>query len=294
MAINGTKRTIKIAISLVYLVIVTAIRGVLRFIGRPPGARLVVLYYHGVPAKFRLNFKHQMDALQRGASVVPASHRGSLPSGKKYVAITFDDALESIVENALPELASRLFHATIFVPVGWIGHSPCWAIDGDDLEPDAVVMSVEQLKQLSPSLVSLGAHTISHPFMSKLDKEHLREEIEGSRIQLAELSGRDIRSFSFPYGDYDASCLELCKAAGYESVFSILPEEVDTASSEALRGRTKVDPSDHPIEFFLKFNGGYAWTAQIASITQKLRAIVAKSGRFNDSKRKKQWETLIL
>jgi peptidoglycan/xylan/chitin deacetylase (PgdA/CDA1 family) len=293
MGNNCIKRKVKIAISVIYFVVAMIVRSGLHLFGRSPAARLVVLYYHGVPAEFRLNFKRQMDALQRRASVIPASYRGSLPPGKKHVAITFDDALDNIIENALPELACRGFHATVFVPVGWIGRRPYWQVDGDDLGPDDVVMSLEQLRRLDPSLVSLGAHTVTHPLLSKLDKKHLREEIEGSRDQLAEMSGRDIQSFSFPYGDHDASCLEMCKAARYDSVFSIVPEDVDTASSEILRGRTSVDPSDGAIEFFLKFNGAYVWAAQLAPITRQLRAHFTKTGRSR-SKRTKQWRTMVL
>jgi len=93
----------------------------------------------------------------------------------------------------------------------------------------------------------------------EIDTTQARREIEDSRHRLAELSGREIREFSFPYGDHDASTVAMCRAAGYETVYSITAEEVDTTSSELLRGRIKVDPSDGPIEFFLKFNGAYQW-----------------------------------
>jgi peptidoglycan/xylan/chitin deacetylase (PgdA/CDA1 family) len=280
MGTHLIKRNVKIVISLVYFVLINLFRGGLRMIGKSSDGRLVVLYYHGVPAKHRRNFKRQMDALQRGASVLPATYRGRVPSHKKHVAITFDDALDSIVDNALPELASRSFHATIFVPVGSLGRRATWEMFGDDYGPSDAVMPVEQLIKLSLPLVSLGSHTINHPLVSELAEGRMREEIEGSRKLLAELTGRDIRSFSFPYGDYNSSSVAACEAAGYEAIFSILPEEVDTTSSKILRGRTSVDPSDGPIEFFLKFSGGYAWATQIAPVTRRLRSMIAlKSGR---------------
>jgi peptidoglycan/xylan/chitin deacetylase (PgdA/CDA1 family) len=217
-----------------------------------------------------------MDALQRGANVIPATSREHLLSDRRHVAITFDDAFDSLLDNAIPVLAARSFHATIFVPVGWIGCRPTWTSEEDDLQPDDVVMTIEQLKKLNSHLVSLGAHTISHPLLSRLNKEQQQKEIEGSRNRLAELSGRDIQSLSFPYGDHDASCVEACKVAGYDVVFSILPEEVDTECSDILRGRTRVDPSDGPIEFFLKYNGAYAWASQISPLIQMLRSHVLR------------------
>lgn len=271
---HSFKRYAKLAISFVYFCAMMLARGVLCMLGRPPKGRLVVLYYHGVPPNFRANFQRHMDALQRGASVVPADFQGYLRPNKKYVAITFDDAFDSLFDNALPILAARNFHATIFVPVGWIGRCPSWASDEDGLDPDETVMTIEQLTNLDSSLVSLGAHTINHPLLSKLENKQVREEIAGSRDRLAEICGQDIRSFSFPYGDHDARCVEECKAAGYDVAFSISPENVDTECSNILRGRTRVDPSDGPIEFFLKFNGGYVWTSQIRSLIQTLRSVM--------------------
>jgi peptidoglycan/xylan/chitin deacetylase (PgdA/CDA1 family) len=139
-----------------------------------------------------------------------------------------------------------------------------------------VVMSSEQLNALSGSLVSLGSHSVTHPSMLELDTERARREIEDSRQRLAELSGREILEFSFPYGDHDASTVSLCRAAGYETGYSITAQEVDTTSAEFLRGRTKVDPSDGPIEFFLKFNGAYQWIGCTHPLRKALRSMFGK------------------
>jgi peptidoglycan/xylan/chitin deacetylase (PgdA/CDA1 family) len=274
MRMLGLKRSIKIALSLVYFASIGIFRGGLRLAGRPPKRRLTILYYHGMPAGYRLNFASQMDALHRRACVLPASYRGDLPSEKKCVAITFDDAFSSVVENALPELAARSFHSTIFVPTGLIGCRPTWVMEESGDLLTEVVMTVEQLRALSAPLVALGSHTIGHPSMLGLDGVAAQKEIEDSRRQLQEVSGREIRLFSFPYGDYDRSTVAMCRAAGYESVFSILAHGVDTTSSELLRGRTKVDPWDGPLEFFLKFNGAYEWTPYTTALEKKLRSMI--------------------
>ncbi|MGY4508866.1 polysaccharide deacetylase family protein [Bradyrhizobium sp. USDA 3650] len=259
------RRYVKILISLSYY----AGRTILRFIlGRSSAQRLTVLYYHGISAEDRPAFERQIDALHRRAQVVPASHRGPLPEGKKCVAITFDDAFVSVAQNALPKLAEYAFHSTIFVPVGWLGRAPGWVMNeiegaigtGGSSEAQEVVMSREQLQALSASLVSLGSHTISHPLMPSLGRKQLREELEDSKVRLMQLNRGPILDFSFPYGEYDVGMLADCRAAGYETVYSISSQEIDTTAPDMLRGRTKVDPSDGPLEFFLKFNGAYQWT----------------------------------
>jgi hypothetical protein len=78
------------------------------------------------------------------------------------------------------------------------------------------------------------------------------------------LTGREILEFSFPYGEHDAETLAMCRAAGYETAFSIATQEVDTTTSESLRGRTKVDPSDGP-----KFKGAYQWMEYTVPLKKK-------------------------
>jgi peptidoglycan/xylan/chitin deacetylase (PgdA/CDA1 family) len=278
------KRNIKILISLVYYAALAVSGYLRRLTGRPSTRRLTILYYHGISPEQRLSFARQMNTLRRNAGILPASYRGELPSGKKPVAITFDDAFMSVAEIAVPELAKHLFHSTIFVPVDWIGRTPGWLMEESEFTPTTggnprlteVVMSIEQLKSLSTSLVTLGSHSLTHPSMLDLDTKSARSEIEGSRHRLAELTGREVLEFSFPYGAHDASTVAMCRSAGYATVYSIESRDVDTSSSELVRGRTKVDPSDGPIEFFLKFNGAYQWMGYTGSLKRTLRLMLNK------------------
>lgn len=266
----STKRIAKLAISLLFYAGGRVSRSVLQSMGRSPDRNLVILYYHGIPLAYRPNFARQMESIQRRAQVLPASYRGNLPGGKPNVAITFDDAYVSVAEHALPELLARGFHATIFVPVGVLGSRPTWPVEHGSLDADETVMSVDQITPLPSSLVTLGSHTSTHPRLSRIDARLAQEEILGSRLKLQDLTARQVRLLAFPYGDHDASTIELCKAAGYDYVFSVVPDPVDTTSAGFVRGRVKVDPFDWPLEFFLKYHGAYAWISQVSSLKQKL------------------------
>ena len=275
------RRGLKICVSLIFYLVRQVGRVVLRLLGRQPKERLTILYYHGVTAGCRANFARQMGALGRRARVVPASYRGPLPEGRKCVAITFDDAFRSVAENALPELGKHSFHATIFVPVGWLGQTPGWTLEPAEAgspepqELSEVVMSADELRGLNPSLVSLGSHTISHPSLPDLQPERAREEVERSRVLLADASGRDVLGLAFPYGAHNNATLAMCRAALYETVYSIIPEEVDTDSHAFLRGRTKTEPSDGPLEFFLKFNGAYEWMRYSIALKRAVRSALS-------------------
>jgi peptidoglycan/xylan/chitin deacetylase (PgdA/CDA1 family) len=259
MNASHLKRLIKLGISLVYFVTSALLRRTLNMIARPTGQTLTILYYHGVARGERSRFARQMETLKRTACVVPASYRGVLPPGKRHVAITFDDAFESVRENAMPELLARSFHSTIFVPTGFLGRRPSWVMREEERARSEMVMTADQLSEFPSDLVTLGSHGSMHVHLSQTQPDRAKEEIEGSRRELEHLIGREVRLFSFPYGDHDASSVELCAIAGYEQAFTIRPEQIKTDETGMLRGRVKVDPSDWPIEFFLKINGAYAW-----------------------------------
>lgn len=212
---------VKVAISMLWYAGDAIWRVLVRLSGRQPKARFIVLYYHGIPEDARRCFARQMQALTRTA-VVRAAHSGQLPD-RTSVAITFDDALCSVRNNAVPELLSRGFPATIFVPVDFLGKQPAseWRTDEDD-----TVMTCEELRSL-PELIEVGSHSLSHPNLTTIDASRLHEEVFTSRQKLAGLIGGEVALFAFPYGEFDNHVVDACRQAGYERVFGIDPWPAD-------------------------------------------------------------------
>jgi peptidoglycan/xylan/chitin deacetylase (PgdA/CDA1 family) len=258
------KRHLKVAISCVFYVLCWPVSALASIVGLKARQRLVILYYHDIPAATRARFAHQMDKLRRSATVVGADWRGGPVKGR-VCAITFDDAFVSVLDNALPELAKRQLPCTIFVPVGALGRAPGWSME-TNYAPDEIVASQDLIKSLPSSLVTLGAHTLTHPFLSRLPRETARAEIEKSRTLLSAMSGQDVRLMSFPYGDYDEEVAAMCRTAGYDLVYGIVPSTVDPHDGEFIRGRVAVSPDDSDLEFFLKMSGGYWWMSLASTL----------------------------
>lgn len=62
-------------------------------------------------------------------------------------------------------------------------------------------LSWKQLKELSTSdLVTIGAHTVTHPALSGLSPEQIKEEVLGGKTLLEEKLGIKIEHFSYPFG----------------------------------------------------------------------------------------------
>ena len=109
-----------------------------------------------------------METLSRYASVVSADYRGVLP--RRGVALTFDDAFVSVVENALPELSARSFPCTIFVPVDRIGNTPNWITEDPCDTFQETIMTRAQLTS-QPELVTFGSHGMYHSYLSRIDQD---------------------------------------------------------------------------------------------------------------------------
>jgi peptidoglycan/xylan/chitin deacetylase (PgdA/CDA1 family) len=292
------KRQLKIAISCVFYVLGWPVSALANLVGIETRQRLVILYYHDIPTATRARFARQMDKLMRRATVVGADWRGGPVKGR-VCAITFDDAFISVVDNALPELTKRQLPCTIFVPVGVLGRAPDWTMETNCAAVE-VVADRELISSLPSPLVTLGAHTLTHPFLSRLPRHAARAEVEGSRELLSAITGQDVRLLSFPYGDYDEEVAAMCKTAGYDLVYGIVPTTVYPRDGEFIRGRVAVGPDDSDLEFFLKMSGGYWWMSLASTLKQaclaphRLLKIKASAPRRSPQEKAVRWWSGLL
>ncbi|WP_029031875.1 polysaccharide deacetylase family protein [Salinarimonas rosea] len=75
-------------------------------------------------------------------------------------------------------------------------------------------------------LVTLGAHTLTHPMLAKHDVETARREIVESRAVLADATGREIRHLAYPVGDPGSAGpreFALAREAGFETAVTTRP-----------------------------------------------------------------------
>jgi peptidoglycan/xylan/chitin deacetylase (PgdA/CDA1 family) len=253
------ERLTKLFISIGFFLYTEAENVLRSLMGRKPPATCVVLYYHEVGLQDRARFARQMDALILHSTPIPADTHEPLVPGQNYVVVTFDDAFLSTVENAIPELVQRKIPATLFAVAGLLGANPQWATFGGDSLGNERIAPLERLRELPPDLITIGSHTMSHPLLPSVSEREAMVELSESRAELKRLLNREIKLFSFPYGASNEHLIDLCREAGYERVFTILPLLAFTAPQEFVTGRVAVNPTDWQLEFRLKLLGAYRW-----------------------------------
>jgi len=131
------------------------------------------------------------------------------------VSFSFDDAFESCVKLSSVELESVGFRGTYYAVTGKVGGKSDW--EGGDERPLA---TFSDLREVAGRGHTVGNHSVSHPFLAKLDTESQRVEIEGAQKALI-AEGLEPRSFCFPYGSHDSRTLDILAGAGYEYALSL-------------------------------------------------------------------------
>jgi peptidoglycan/xylan/chitin deacetylase (PgdA/CDA1 family) len=260
-------RLIKLTISIFVFVANATRDAMIRLIGRTPKGKCVVLYYHSVPAVERQSFTNQMAALIRHATPIVPCGSHMLEKGVRYVVVTFDDGFEDFTTQALPVLSQFKIPSIVFVIADAIGKR--FGPNGRAQQ----IMTLAQVLSLPTDLVTIGSHTSTHQRLPQIPKEAAQDEINGSRKKLQVLLSRDITLFSFPFGAFDHQLIEMCRDAGYQRVFTTLPELSFQDPNPFVVGRVRVDPNDWPIEFRLKLAGAYLWLPRAFAIKQKLMAL---------------------
>jgi peptidoglycan/xylan/chitin deacetylase (PgdA/CDA1 family) len=76
------------------------------------------------------------------------------------------------------------------------------------------------------SLVELGAHTLTHPYLDQMTKKEQEQEIFESGRVLSKFTENPIRYFAYPSGEYDLDTLDLVRNAGYDAAFAVLPKNL--------------------------------------------------------------------
>lgn len=63
------------------------------------------------------------------------------------------------------------------------------------------ILSWTEVKEMAASLVCFGAHTMTHPILTKISRDKARKEIYGSKEELEKQIDSEVRFFAYPNGD---------------------------------------------------------------------------------------------
>ncbi|HXE97638.1 MAG TPA: polysaccharide deacetylase family protein, partial [Dongiaceae bacterium] len=109
----------------------------------------------------------------------------------------------------------------------WLAQLRRWAHSEDAIANIHRAMTTEELRLLAGSRwVTIGAHTVTHTQLSSISPDAQREEIVESKKQLEAWLGREVTTFSYPFGKrchYTTETVALCREAGFSKVAANFP-----------------------------------------------------------------------
>ena len=179
----------------------------------PQSLRIPVLMYHQIaPNAARYvtplwKFEQEMDWVQaQGYTSVTLQqvydymfNGGTLPP--KPIMITFDDSTAG-QWDAAAALDARGMKGVFFVVTG-----------NSQLSPD-------QLRSLSTRGHEIDAHTVSHPYLTRISDDSLAYQLAQSRATLESILGQPVHFIAYPYGDYNGHVTAATAAAGYSAAIA--------------------------------------------------------------------------
>lgn len=77
-------------------------------------------------------------------------------------------------------------------------------------------ISISQIMEL-PEKVILASHTVTHPILTKCNREEAFHELNQSKRDIEVNFFVKVKHFCFPNGDWNSELIDLCRMAGYES-----------------------------------------------------------------------------
>jgi peptidoglycan/xylan/chitin deacetylase (PgdA/CDA1 family) len=90
--------------------------------------------------------------------------------------------------------------------------------------PSDLMMTAGQAQRLHANAMEIGAHTVTHPILARLNPEHAGNEIRDSKTRLEAITGAPVTLFAYPNGkpgdDYLAEHVGIVRRLGFEAAVS--------------------------------------------------------------------------
>ncbi len=178
-----------------------------------------VLYYHSVresadnevtitPEKLRMQLKYIKD--QGYITLTMSELKNYLldnsPIPQKSIVITFDDGYMDNYYNAFPILKDLDMVATIFCITS--------NLDG------SYYLSKDAITEMSNYGIDIQSHTVNHHKLDKMTYSEQLAELKTSKKTLEAITGKEVTSIAYPFGNFNDNSIKAAKDAGYTLGFT--------------------------------------------------------------------------
>lgn len=184
---------------------------------------LPILKKHGLPATFFIATSFLDGGRMWNDTVIESvrkSSQGSIDCCRLGLGILSVDSIED-KRTTLARLIPALKHLPNQARADAVAYvAECCAAT----LPDDLMLSTSELRSLRAAGMGIGAHTVSHPILARIDAKQAQFEIAESRSTLEAVLGEHISIFAYPNGklgsDYLPEHVALVKRLGFDAALS--------------------------------------------------------------------------
>ncbi|MEO8042853.1 MAG: polysaccharide deacetylase family protein [Acidobacteriota bacterium] len=140
----------------------------------------------------------------RGISLETLSRSFAANKGfpENSVVLTFDDGFQNFYTTAFPILHEYGFKATVFLVTDHCGKKNDWPGNPPGLASEKL-MSWSEVRELKSNGIEFGAHTRTHPDLTRLSETQVKRETVESRDAIENAIGVKVTTFAYPYGKFN-------------------------------------------------------------------------------------------
>lgn len=184
---------------------------------------LPILQRHGLPSTFFIatgfldGGRMWNDTIIESIRACPASVLDLEPIGLGMHSLASVAQRRAAIISLIDQIKYRALHARIALCAQLVERA------GVQL-PDKLMMTSAEVQAMHRAGMQIGAHTVSHPILARLDDETARQEIHQSKDFLESLLDTRVGLFAYPNGkpgdDYLPHTVELVRDLGFDAAVS--------------------------------------------------------------------------
>jgi len=163
------------------------------------------------PHKFQRGLSKLHERGYRTLSLQQATHciHQKVPFPQDSLIITFDDGFKTVYDQAFPALRRNDMSATVFLTVGknTVNHQS-HRLPSHEGRP---MLSWHEIREMQQQGIEFGAHTLTHPDLTRLPLEQVEVELSGSKRTIEDILGIEVGCFSYPHGRFSQSIYEIAR-----------------------------------------------------------------------------------
>jgi peptidoglycan/xylan/chitin deacetylase (PgdA/CDA1 family) len=189
-------------------------------------------------------FEAQMRYISRKYHVVPLKDVITLLKKREkitrsVVVVTFDDGYYNNLDCVLPVVKRFSIPITIFLTTNYA-----------DLGKDSGFLGWEEICNMHKQGVKFGAHTVTHPVLTRVSNNQAMFELRESRRGLGSRLKDDIYFFAYPYGIFNQDIADMVSEAGYSCAFTTV-YGVNTYDSDLYKLKRIAINNNFSFEYFV-------------------------------------------